>query len=127
MHSFSLTFRIVLTICYLAVLALLSLIPGPDKPGDSAFIWLVANTPTLIQKILHVCLYGVLTLLLAWTLDGIESKTYRFLIAFIIAVSFGALMEWGQTKVPGRYATLYDVGLNAAGAVIGLLCAVFLL
>lgn len=127
MHSFSLTFRIVLTICYLAVLALLSLIPGPDKPGDSAFIWLVANTPTLIQKILHVCLYGVLTLLLAWTLDGIESKTYRFLIAFIIAVSFGALMEWGQTKVPGRYATLYDVGLNAAGAVIGLLFAVFLL
>jgi len=127
MHSFSLTFRIVLTICYLAVLALLSLIPGPDKPGDSAFIWLVANTPTLIQKILHVCLYGVLTLLLAWTLDGIESKTYRFLIVFIIAVSFGALMEWGQTKVQGRYATLYDVGLNAAGAVIGLLFAVFLL
>jgi hypothetical protein len=127
MHSFSLTFRIVMTICYLAVLALLSLIPGPDKPGDSAFIWLVANTPTLIQKILHVCLYGVLTLLLAWTLDGIESKTYRFLIVFIIAVSFGALMEWGQTKVPGRYATLYDVGLNAAGAVIGLLFAVFLL
>jgi hypothetical protein len=127
MHSFSLTFRIVMTICYLAVLALLSLIPGPDKPGDSAFIWLVANTPTLIQKILHVCLYGVLTLLLAWTLDGVGSKTYRFLIALIIAVSFGALMEWCQTKVPGRYATLYDVGLNAAGAVIGLLFAVFLL
>jgi hypothetical protein len=127
MHSFSLTYRIVLTICYLGLLALLSLIPGPDKPGDSAFIWLVANTPTLIQKILHVCLYGVLTLLLAWTLDGVGSKTYRFLIALIIAVSFGALMEWCQTKVPGRYATLYDVGLNAAGAVIGLLFAVFLL
>jgi hypothetical protein len=127
MHDFSLTFRTVLLICYLALLALLSLIPGPDKPGDSAFIWLVANTPTLIQKILHVCLYGVLTLLLAWTLDGIESKTYRFLIAFIVAASFGALMEWGQTKVPGRYATLFDVGLNAAGAVIGLLFAYVLI
>jgi hypothetical protein len=127
MHSFSLTYRIVLTICYLGLLALLSLVPGLHKPGDSAFIWLVANTPTLIQKILHVCLYGVLTLLLAWTLDGVGSKTYRFLIALIIAVSFGALMEWCQTKVPGRYATLYDVGLNAAGAVIGLLFAVFLL
>jgi len=127
MHSFSLTFRTVLTTCYLALLALLSLIPGLAKHGDSAFIWLVADTPTLIQKILHVCLYGVLTLLLAWTLDGIESKTYRYLIVLIIAVSFGALMEWCQTKVPGRYASLYDVGLNAAGAVIGLLSAVFLL
>ena len=127
MHGFSTTFRTMLTIGYLALLALVSLIPGPGKPGDSAFIRLVANTPTVIQKILHVGLYGVLTLLLAWTLDGIESETYRFLTAFIIAVAFGALMEWGQTKVPGRYATLYDVGLNAAGAVIGLLIAFILL
>jgi VanZ family protein len=111
----------------MALLMLVSLIPGHPKPGDSAFIWLVANTPTLLQKILHVCLYGVLALLLVWVLDGIQSRTYRFLIAFIIAVAFGAVMEWCQTKVPGRFGTVYDVALNSVGAALGLLAAVFLL
>ena len=49
------------------------------------------------------------------------------MIALIIAVAFGAVMEWCQTKVPGRYGTVYDVVLNTAGAVLGLLVAVFLL
>ena len=111
----------------MALLMLASLIPGHPKPGDSAFIWLVAKTPTLIQKMLHFCLYGVLVLLLIWSLEGILSNTYRFLIAFIIAVAFGALMEWCQTKVPGRFGTINDVALNAAGAALGLLAAIVLL
>ncbi|MCK5481120.1 MAG: VanZ family protein [Gammaproteobacteria bacterium] len=127
MTSFLLTTRIVLTLCFLALLMLVSLIPGHPKPGDSTFIWLVANTPTLMQKVLHVCLYGVLALLLLWTFEGIQSRAYRFLISFILAVAFGAVMEWCQTKVPGRFGTVYDVALNAAGAALGLLAAAFLL
>ena len=127
MTSFSLTTRIVLTLCFMALLMLVSLIPGHPKPGDSAFIWLIANTPTLIQKVLHFCLYGVLALLLVWTLDSIQTRTHRFLIALIIAVTFGAVMEWCQTKVPGRFGTVYDVALNAAGATLGLLAAIFIL
>ena len=91
------------------------------------FIWLVAETPSLIQKVLHVCLYAVLALLLVWTLDSIQTKAYRLLYAFIIAVAFGAIMEWGQTMVPGRFGALYDVALNAAGIILGLLVAVFLI
>ena len=127
MTSFSLATRVGLTLCFMALLMLVSLVPGHPRPGDSAFIWLVANTPTLLQKTLHVCLYGVLALLLAWTLDDIQSRTYRFLIALIIAVTFGAVMEWCQTRVPGRYGTVYDVALNTAGAILGLLVAMSLL
>ncbi len=127
MTGFSLTTRITLTLCFMALLTLVSLIPGHPKPGDSAFIWLVEVTPTLIQKVLHFCLYGVLALLLVWTLDNIQPRTYRFLIALFIAVSFGAVMEWCQTKVPGRFGTVYDVALNAAGAALGLLAADFIL
>jgi VanZ family protein len=111
----------------MALLMLVSLIPGRPKPDDSTFIWLVAKTPTLIQKILHFSLYGVLVLLLAWSLESIESNTYRLLISFIIAVAFGAVMEWRQTKVPGRFGTVNDVVLNAAGAALGLLAAIVLL
>lgn len=111
----------------MALLMLLSLIPGHPKPGDFAFIWLIAKTPTLMQKVLHVCLYGVLALLLLWTFEGIESRAYRFLMSFVIAVAFGAVMEWCQTKVPGRFGTLSDVALNAAGAALGLLVGACLL
>ena len=127
MTGFSTTSRVVLTLCFVAMLMLVSLIPGQPKPGDSAFFWLVANTPTLVQKVLHVCLYGVFALLLVWTLDGIQSRTYRFLIALVIAVAFGAVMEWCQTRVPGRFGTMYDVVLNAAGAALGLLAAAYIL
>ena len=111
----------------MALLTLASLIPGRPQPGDYAFIWLIAETPTLLQKLLHFCLYGVLVLLLVWTLDSIKSRTQRFLISWITAVAFGAVMEWCQTMVPGRFGTLFDVAINAAGATLGLLVAVFLL
>jgi VanZ family protein len=111
----------------MAMLMLASVIPGHPKPGDSVFIWLIADIPTLLQKTLHICLYGVLALLLVWTLDAVEPRAYRFLIAFAIAVTFGAAMEWFQTKVPGRYGTVFDIVLDAAGAALGLLAAFFIL
>jgi VanZ family protein len=117
---------IILTLGFMALLALASLIPGHPKSGDPAIIRLVAKIPAQVQKILHVCLYGVLMLLLVWTLERIQIRNYRFLVSFVIAVSFGAVMEWCQTKVPGRFGTVHDIALNAAGAALGLLVAIFL-
>jgi VanZ family protein len=117
----------VLTLSFMGLVMIASLTPGHHKPGDLVFTWLVVNTPTLIQKVLHVCLYALLVLLLAWTLADVQSKTCRLLIALLIAVTFGAVMEWCQTWVPGRFGTLYDVALNAAGAALGLLAAAFML
>jgi hypothetical protein len=127
MNSFSLTSRITVTLGFMALLALVSLLPGIHRPGDHIFIWLVAETPTLIQKILHILLYAMLAILLMWTLEGMESRTSRLLAALVTAVAFGALMEWGQTRVPGRFGSLYDVVLNAGGAALGLLASIFLL
>jgi VanZ family protein len=111
----------------MALLMFASLIPGHTRLGGLAFTWLFAKTPTLLQKVLHVGLYGVLALLLCWTFEGIQSSAYRFTISFITAVVFGAVMEWCQTRVPGRYGTVHDVAINAAGAALGLLAAAFLL
>ena len=126
--SVLLTTRITLTLCFMALLMLVSLIPGHPKNGNfSAFTWLVAKTPPLMQKVLHVCLYGVLALLLLWTFEGIQSSAHRFLISFFIATAFGGVMEWCQIRVPGRFGTLHDMALNAAGAALALLAAAFLL
>jgi len=127
MITTSLTTRMLVTACFMALLLAASIIPGRAQPGDSMFVWLVAKTPTLVQKVLHLCLYCVLTLLWAWTLDTIQSRPRRLVIALCIAVCFGAAMEWFQTRVPGRFGTLYDVGLNAVGALLGLCVAFFLL
>jgi VanZ family protein len=69
----------------------------------------------------------VFALLLAWTLEDVQSRSHRFLVAFFIALAFGAAMEWLQTKVPGRIGNFFDIVLNAAGAAIGLLVAAFML
>ena len=111
----------------MAVLVIASVVPGETQPGDSVYVWMLAATPTLLQKILHVFVYAFLTLLWAWTLAGLEWMFLRLSSAVTLAVTFGALMEWLQTQVPGRFGTLYDVMLNAVGAMIGLLAAIFLL
>jgi VanZ family protein len=127
MTEIPLTTRIVITLGFMALLMVASIIPGRAEPGDSVFIWLVAKTPTLLQKALHICLYAMLTLLWVWTLDAIQSKSQRLVIAVTVAVCFGATMEWYQTKVPGRFGTIFDVALNAVGALLGLFAAIFLI
>ncbi len=125
MSNASPTIRVIITLCFMALLTVASIIPGSAEPGDSVFVWLVAKTPTLLQKSLHVCLYATLAVLWVWTLDAIQSKSRRLVIAVTIAMCFGAAMEWFQTKVPGRYGTIVDVILNAAGALLGLVAAIF--
>lgn len=119
--------RLALTLCLLALVALLSLLPAGNGSASGGPGRLIDRIPVLFQKIMHVCLYAVLSFLLVSTLEGIAVVAWRYVIAFIAASGFGALMEWCQTKVPGRFGTLADVGLNAAGAAIGLLAASLLL
>jgi len=90
-------------------------------------VWLVSATPTPLQKLLHVLAYAVLALLWMWTLDDIESPPIRITVVLSIAVATGAVLEWYQTSVPGRFGTVADVILNAIGAIFGVLgAAIFL-
>ena len=76
---------------------------------------------------MHVAVYAVLAFLWVWKLQSIESKSLRFSAAFLIAASLGGLLEWQQTKVPGRYGTIADLLLNLAGTLIGMLIALLIL
>ena len=126
MSSVSPTIRIAITLCFMMALLIASVIPGRAQPGDSVFVWIVAKTPTALQKTLHLILYALLAMLWAWSLEAIESRSQRLLVAITVAIGFGAAMEWYQTKVPGRYGTIVDVGLNAVGALLGIVAALIL-
>jgi hypothetical protein len=127
MNNVPIIARFVLTILFMTLLVGVSIVPGRAQPGDSVFVFIVAKTPTAIQKLLHLSMYALLTLMWVWTLEAIQSRPTRLLIAALIAVIFGASMEWYQTRVPGRFGTIVDVALNAAGAVLGLIAAIVLL
>jgi VanZ family protein len=62
-----------------------------------------------------------------WTLASIESRLLRIALTIIATIGLGAILEWQQTRVPGRFGTVFDVALNAIGALIGLALALLLL
>jgi len=109
-----------LTLALMALIATLSLTPDTPRPGDDAFAWLVHVTPTALQKSMHIVSYGTLAAVLAWSLRPIDSTIARLAVAFVIAAGFGALMEWLQLSIPGRFSSIYDIMLNAIGAAVGL-------
>ncbi len=119
--------RWLITIAFGILVVILSVTPGRDQTDDSIFVWLIVNTPTLLQKLLHIAVYASLAFLLAWSLENVDPRPLRLAIALVLAVCLGAGLEWYQTIVPGRFGTVLDILLNAAGASIGLLAALLIL
>jgi VanZ family protein len=56
--------------------------------------------------------------LLSFSLSGVFSRRNLF-IAPVMAVSFGVLMEFVQSFIPSRDASLMDIGINLLGVVLG--------
>ena len=120
-------YRLAITLVFVGVVIALSIAPGIERPGDSMFSWLVVNTATPIQKAMHVAVYALLAVLWMWTLDSVESRAIRVAVTLAVCVGLGAVLEWHQTQVPGRFGTVADVVLNVIGAILGLIAAFFLL
>ena len=119
--------RLIATLMLIAVIVTLSVVPGRVQSGDSAFVRLVAMTPAPLQKLMHTIAYAGLALLWMWTLESVESRIVRIALTLIATIGLGAVLEWHQTRVPGRFGTLFDVALNALGALLGLAMALLLL
>lgn len=100
-------------------LYVISSIPG-EPPDDPTIIYAVFSwfTPT-VHNLLHIPAYAVL----AWTLCRCLLPYLHFrvglLLAVMIAAAYGALLEWHQIAIPGRYASFTDVVLNFIGAIMG--------
>lgn len=127
MPDFPLPCRWLIILAYVAMIIALSIAPGHAQPDDTIFSWLVIFTAAPVQKALHFVIYAALVVLWMWTLDTIGPRSLRALLSVMLAIGLGAILEWYQLSVPGRFGSITDVLLNSAGAIAGLLLALLLL
>lgn len=127
MPDIPLPYRWLILSAFVALTITLSIAPGRAQPGDTVFSWLVVFTAVPVQKALHFVIYAALVVLWMWTLDTIGPRSLRALLSVMLAIGLGAILEWYQLSVPGRFGSITDVLLNSVGAIAGLLLALLLL
>jgi hypothetical protein len=120
-------YRWLIVLAFVAMIIASSIAPGRAQPDDTVFSWLVVNTAAPVQKVLHVVMYAALVVLWMWALEATGSRMPRALLSVTLAIGLGAVLEWCQLSVPGRFGSFADVLLNSAGAIAGLLLAMILL
>ena len=108
---------------YMALIHALSSIPGGDAGQlEDAGTFTLYFVPPALQNLFHVPLYAGLAFLWLRTLRECHLPLLAATMAAIaIAAGYGLLDELHQSTVPGRYASVTDVLLNAAGSVCGAL------
>lgn len=111
-----------LALLFTAVMILIlvgSLMPMADIPEQEKTVW--EQIRSVITNLMHVPMYGVLTLVSLHFFECIRfSRPANAVVSALIAMSVGVLVEMLQMYVPGRYGSLSDIGLNAAGMVGGM-------
>lgn len=116
--------RTTLPLLVMGLLYWLSSLPGSLLPGNNAQFALFHWVPPSVQNTLHVPAYATLAGAWFWALAAWPSVArLRLAGAFAIAVAYGLFDEWHQSFVPGRFASLTDVTLDFAGAVLGICLA----
>ena len=112
---------------FMAVLYWLSSLPVTPLNDDAALHDLLYRMPSSVQNALHVPAYAVLAWTIWWALGAwLRAPNARLISACTIASAFGVFDEWHQSFVPGRHASLIDVTLDVAGAVLGIWLAVWI-
>ena len=106
---------------FMAALYWLSSLPVTPLNDDAALHGLLYRMPSLVQNALHVPAYAVLAWTTWWALGAwLRVPSARAISACAIASAYGVFDEWHQHFVPGRHASLIDVTLDVAGAVLGI-------
>lgn len=111
--SFPVWLRKTIAIIYLAIIAILSLMPSYDLPHITVFQG--------FDKVVHFSMYFGLSILACWSLE-IDRKRMTPIYALLAGIfSYGVLMEILQrTMHNGRNFEFRDMIANLTGAIIGI-------
>ena len=93
---------------------MLSSLPDTGATGQAmAFV-----APT-VQNLLHIPAYGLLALLWILTLRSRGySEHHSMWIAVLLSSAYGAVIEFVQILIPGRFASFTDFLLNLTGILL---------
>lgn len=105
-------YKITILITYVLLLLGTSLIPMDQEIEGLNFI--IGLQPS-IQNLLHIPAYAILSILLLQVLGK------RLMLVIVGAIVFGMINEWIQLAIPGRYPSMMDMVLNAAGSLVGII------
>ena len=74
-----------------------------------------------LQSGLHVPMFFGLALVLLMLLQQIEKRKRNLVLYTFVLVNYVGIMNEGlQMLIPGRHASLGDIGLNLVGSILGL-------
>ena len=74
----------------------------------------------IVRKVGHMGVFGILSLLLWWSLATTTSRRRPWAWAFVLTVLYAAGDEWHQGFTAGRHPSVLDVGIESSGALIAL-------
>lgn len=100
---------VMLTIGCMGLIAFLSLTPTYHSEGDKG------KVKEVVDNIGHIPAYALLCFL--W-INSLSASKRNFVAAAVISILYGALMEYFQAFVPGRYPSIMDVGSDTLGALL---------
>jgi VanZ family protein len=98
---------VILWMCFIFFLSNQSTLPGPYEP-----FWNV-----VFKKSAHMFVYAVLTILYTRAYRHLRTIAFPFIIlgAILSSLLFASLDEYHQSFIPGRTATVRDLGFDAIG------------
>ncbi len=74
-----------------------------------------------VKKFSHAFIYALLAIAMLWGVRDSRPVAWRHVAAaFVLTVLYAMTDEYHQTFVAGRDGQLFDVGVDAVGATIGL-------
>jgi hypothetical protein len=92
-----------------------SSVPKAEVPDFGGYDWPV-------KKLGHLVIYGLLGIAWLWGLAPGRRPSWReAALAVLLAALYGATDEVHQRFVPGRGAAVLDVGIDALGALLGVI------
>ncbi len=105
--------RLTITLIYLLIVAVLSLIPSYDIPQISLFEG--------VDKLVHFCMYLGFAWLFCWLFHS-ESKSVTYYFILLLTIGWGVLMEVLQFVMHyGRTFEWLDIAADSFGAIAGIL------
>jgi VanZ family protein len=97
------------TIVVSVLIVIAVLIPGRDLPDVKIGGY---------DKLIHMIMFATWAVAIRYDLD---TKRFRYLLAFLLGLAFSALTEVLQLLVEGRSFDIYDMAADVAGLIVGLL------